>query len=94
MPSTAPESPTAGLHLHRWTDRAVVAVAIAAFASGFAQFGVVAALGSVAQGFGQVTSGMDVVDQIAKAQLGGKGPFPPDATPIQPVTITRVTVSQ
>ncbi len=41
-----------GLRLHRWNDRAVVAVAIAAFASGFAQFGVVAALGDVARGFG------------------------------------------
>lgn len=44
--------------------------------------------------FGQVTSGMDVVDQIAKGQLGGKGPFPPDATPLQPVTITKVTITQ
>src|ERR1700678_2487957 len=63
VPSTAPEPRTAGLHLHRWTDRAVVAVAIAAFASGFAQFGVVAALGSVAQGFGQVTHGATFADQ-------------------------------
>jgi MFS family permease len=38
-------------------------VAIAAFASGFAQFGVVAALGSVAQGFGQVTNGASFADQ-------------------------------
>jgi MFS family permease len=44
----------AGLHLHRWTDRAVVGAAVAAFASGFGQFGVVAALGNVARGFGQV----------------------------------------
>jgi peptidyl-prolyl cis-trans isomerase A (cyclophilin A) len=44
--------------------------------------------------FGHVTSGMDVVDEIAKGQLGGKGPFPPDATPLQPVTITKVTISQ
>ncbi|MGD0703760.1 MAG: MFS transporter [Trebonia sp.] len=63
MPSTAPAPRTAGLVLHRWTDRAVVAVAIAAFASGFAQFGVVAALGSVAQGFGQVTHGASFADQ-------------------------------
>jgi MFS transporter, putative metabolite:H+ symporter len=38
-------------------------VAIAAFASGFAQFGVVAALGSVAEGFGQVTHGATFADQ-------------------------------
>jgi MFS family permease len=41
----------------------VVGVAIAAFASGFAQFGVVAALGDVARGFGQVTSGATFADQ-------------------------------
>jgi MFS family permease len=41
----------------------VVGVAIAAFASGFAQFGVVAALGDVAKGFGQVTSGATFADQ-------------------------------
>ncbi len=51
------------LHLHRWNDRAVVAVAIAAFASGFAQFGVVAALGDVARGFGQVNHGATFADQ-------------------------------
>src|SRR5580698_9476252 len=51
------------LRLHRWTDRAVVAVAIAAFASGFGQFGVVAALGDVARGFGQVTHGATLADQ-------------------------------
>jgi MFS family permease len=62
-PGAAPESRTAGLQLHRWTDRAVVGVAIAAFASGFAQFGVVAALGDVARGFGQVTNGATFADQ-------------------------------
>jgi MFS family permease len=52
-----------GLRLHRWNDRAVVAVAIAAFASGFAQFGVVAALGDVARGFGQLNVGATLADQ-------------------------------
>jgi MFS family permease len=71
-PSTVPESRTTGLHLHRWNDRAVVAVAIAAFASGFAQFGVVAALGDVARGFGQVTHGATFADQagLSGSELG------------------------
>jgi peptidyl-prolyl cis-trans isomerase A (cyclophilin A) len=43
--------------------------------------------------FGHVTSGMDVVDKIVAAPLGGKGPFPPDATPLAPVTIEKVTIS-
>ena len=72
MPSTAPEPRTAGLQLHRWTDRAVVGVAIAAFASGFGQFGVVAALGDVAKGFGQVTHGATFADQagLSGTELG------------------------
>jgi peptidyl-prolyl cis-trans isomerase A (cyclophilin A) len=44
--------------------------------------------------FGQVVSGMDVVDKINAVPLGGKGPFPPEATPLQPVTITKVTVAE
>ena len=49
-------------------DRAVVGVAVAAFASGFGQFGVVAALGDVAKGFGQVSTGATLV---AQAGLSG-----------------------
>ena len=62
-PGTIPGPGPAVLRLHRWNDRAVVAVAIAAFASGFAQFGVVAALGDVARGFGQVNQGATLADQ-------------------------------
>ena len=62
-PGTIPGPGPAVLRLHRWNDRAVVAVAIAAFASGFAQFGVVAALGDVARGFGQVNLGATLADQ-------------------------------
>jgi MFS family permease len=71
-PGTVPEPRTGGLHLHRWTDRAVVGVALAAFASGFAQFGVVAALGDVARGFGQVTQGATFADQagLSGTELG------------------------
>ena len=53
----------AGLHLHRWNDRTVLGVAVAAFASGFGQFGVVAALGDVARGFGQTSHGATLSDQ-------------------------------
>jgi MFS family permease len=62
-PAMVPGPGAAVLRLHRWNDRAVVAVAIAAFASGFAQFGVVAALGDVARGFGQVNLGATLADQ-------------------------------
>jgi MFS family permease len=73
--STDPGGPVArpaGLRLHRWNDRAVAGVAIAAFASGFGQFGVVAALGDVARGFGQVTHGAALADQagLSGTELG------------------------
>ena len=56
------------LHLYRWYDRAVVGAALAAFASGFGQFGVVAALGDVARGFGQADTGTSLA---AQAGLSG-----------------------
>src|SRR6202044_636595 len=62
-PGPIPAPGPAGLHLYRWNDRAVVGVAIAAFASGFGQFGVVAALGDVARGFGEVSQGSSIADQ-------------------------------
>ncbi len=62
-PAAIPGSGPAALHLHRWNDRAVIGVAIAAFASGFGQFGVVAALGDVARGFGQMSHGVSLADQ-------------------------------
>ena len=50
----------------------MVGVAVAAFASGFGQFGVVAALGDVARGFGQVTHGATFADQagLSGTELG------------------------
>lgn len=51
------------LRLRRWTDRAVLGVTIAAFAAGFGQFGVAAALGDVARGLGEVTGGRTLADQ-------------------------------
>jgi MFS family permease len=59
-----------GLRLHRWNDRAVVGAALAAFAAGFGQFGVVAALGDVARGFGQASTGTSLV---AQAGVSGTG---------------------
>jgi MFS family permease len=52
------------LHLHRWSDRAVVAVAITALASGFGQFSVVAALGDVSTQLGHVVSGSTIADKV------------------------------
>lgn len=44
--------------------------------------------------FGTVTSGMDVVDAIAKVPLGGKkGPFP-DNYPKTPIVIKKVTIGE
>ncbi len=44
--------------------------------------------------FGKVVEGMSVVDKIAAVQTGGShGPFPPDASPYIPVTITHAVVS-
>lgn len=63
-PGTVPVSGPAGLRLRRWNDRAVAGVAMAAFASGFGQFGVVAALGDVARGFGQAHHGATFTDQV------------------------------
>jgi MFS family permease len=53
-----------GLRLHRWNDRTVIGVAVAAFASGFGQFGVVAALGDVARGFGQEGNSSTLAAQV------------------------------
>ena len=67
-PGKLPVSGPGGLRLRRWNDRAVAGVAVAAFASGFGQFGVVAALGDVARGFGQVNHGATLADQAGLLQ--------------------------
>ena len=65
----APETPgsrdtTSSLRLHRWSDRAVIAIAITALASGFGQFGVVAALGDVSTQLGHVAAGGTIADKV------------------------------
>lgn len=72
IPGPDEEHASSGPRLHRWTDGAVVAVALAALASGFGQFGAVAALGDVAKGFGQVTHGATIADQagLSGTELG------------------------
>jgi MFS family permease len=52
------------LHLHRWSDRTVVAIAVLALASGFGQFGVVAALGDVSRQLGHVAPGGSIADKV------------------------------
>ena len=58
--------------LHRWNDRVVLGAVLASFASGFAQFGVVTALGSVARTFGHLVHGTTVADQagLSGTKLG------------------------
>jgi len=51
------------LRLFRWYDPPVVGVALLAMAAGFGQFGVVAALGSVAKTFGHITHGSSFADE-------------------------------
>jgi cyclophilin family peptidyl-prolyl cis-trans isomerase len=41
--------------------------------------------------FGQVTSGMDVVDAIGQVPTGDNGPMPGQA-PITPITVKKVTL--
>jgi len=62
-PSEPPSGATPALHLYRWVDPVVIGVVIAAFAAGFGQFGVVAALGKVAKEFGRSTQGTTIADQ-------------------------------
>ena len=52
------------LRLHRWSDRAIVAVALVALFSGFGQFGVVAALGDVSKQLGHISQGGSIADKV------------------------------
>lgn len=63
-PGKVPVARRSALRLHRWNDRAIVGAAVAAFASGFGQFGVVAALGDVARGFGEANNSATLAAQV------------------------------
>jgi MFS family permease len=62
----------APLRLRPWTDRSVVGLIVLAVASGFGQFGAVAALGDVARGFGRIVHGTSIADQagLSGTELG------------------------
>jgi MFS family permease len=66
------DSPRQSLRLYRWTAGAIVAVVLVSVASGFGQFGVVAALGNVAKTFGRATHGASLADQagLSGTELG------------------------
>jgi MFS family permease len=59
-----PRPPPDSLRLHRWSDRAIVAIALTAFASGFGQFGAIAALGDVSTQLGHVGHGASIADKV------------------------------
>lgn len=52
------------LRLRRWTDPAIVAIAFIALASGFGQYGAVAALGDVSKQLGHVAPGTTIADKV------------------------------
>ena len=80
--------PSAALRLHRWSDRAIVAVAIMALASGFGQFGVVAALGDVSTQLGHVAPGGSIADKVGLSgtSLGRRAGRHPARLARQPAT--------
>ena len=67
MPSLLPDESrdvAKSLRLRRWTDRSVIAVALIALASGFGQFGAVAALGDVSKQLGHLAAGASIADKV------------------------------
>jgi putative MFS transporter len=67
VPSLLPDesNDVAGrLQLRRWSDPAILAVALIALASGFGQYGAVAALGDVSRQLGHVAQGGSIADKV------------------------------
>jgi MFS family permease len=61
--SDRPGSAGRPLQLYHWTDAPIIALLFVSLASGFGQFGVVAALGDVAKTFGNATHGTTIAEQ-------------------------------
>lgn len=55
--------PAAGFRTYRWSDPALLAIALVALAGGFGQFGAVASLGDVAKTFGHLGGGATFADE-------------------------------
>jgi MFS family permease len=67
VPSLLPDESSdvaSRLQLRRWSDPAILAIALIAFASGFGQYGAVAALGDVSRQLGHVTQGGSIADKV------------------------------
>jgi MFS family permease len=60
----ADEPSTGRVRLHSWRHPAILAVAAATVAAGFAQFGATTALGDVARAFGETSDGTSVVARV------------------------------
>ncbi len=52
------------LRLRRWSDPAIIAIAFIALASGFGQYGAVAALGDVSKQLGHIAPGGSIADKV------------------------------
>jgi MFS family permease len=64
LPDESSEVTSGGLQLRRWSDPAIIAIAFIALASGFGQYGAVAALGDVSKQLGHVAPGGSIADKV------------------------------
>ncbi|HEY6471413.1 MAG TPA: MFS transporter [Acidimicrobiales bacterium] len=64
LPEESSEVASGGLQLRRWSDPAIIAIAFIALASGFGQYGAVAALGDVSKQLGHVAAGGSIADKV------------------------------
>ena len=63
-PGADPSSSSRRIRLHGWRHPAILAVAAATMAAGFAQFGATTALGDVARAFGETGDGSSLVARV------------------------------
>ena len=64
LPEESSEVTGGGLQLRRWSDPAIIAIAFIALASGFGQYGAVAALGDVSKQLGHLAPGGSIADKV------------------------------